>query len=419
MVPTTRGVSVFLVAVILNGLAWITSIGWFYVAASVVWSILLVNLALPPISIFGFSAQRRLNSSTGGRSPDLFEDDVARISVDLRNRSFLPKFLVTLWEECPLAAPGNERQGFFIGSVGPRAVLTLNYDVDCHQRGVYSFGPLRVQTSAPFGLFRAGRAVHAPMQATVYPKILPIETPANEGPLQGDIATTSTPGPSGEFRGSREYQTTDSPRSIHWRNSAKQGHLMVREFDRLPQGEVRVAFNPEDDLGVGRHTTLEYAIKIAATLARRSFQDGRPFRIWPGGRDSALATWHGVLEHLARLRPSADPSIRQMLGQGRQPGASVVIVSAADRPTLGLLQQQHQAAGGFTVVLLKGFGGREDPVAQESMMQMGAKVVVCTPGLLPEAMERLGMEMASPTLVRRVPSTRRPADAALARQVRS
>lgn len=414
MVPTTRGVSVFLVAVILNGLAWVTTIGWFYVAGSVVWAILLVNLALPLLSIFGFSANRRLNSSTGGRSPDVFEGDMARISVDLRNRSFLPKFLVTLWEECPLAAPGNERQGFFIGSVEPRAVLTVTYDVDCYRRGVYSFGPLRVQTSAPFGLFRAGRTVPAPIEATVYPKILPIDTPANEGPLQGDIPTISTPGPSGEFRGSREYQTSDSPRSVHWRNSAKQGHLMVREFDRFPQGEVRVALNPEVYLGEGRDTTLEYAVKIAAALARRSFQDGRPFRIWPGGRDSALATWHGVLEHLARLRPSADPSIRQMLGQGRQPGASVVIVSAADRPTLELLLQQHPAAGRFTVVLLKGFGGQEDSVAQESMMQMGTKVVVCTPGRLTDAMERLGTEMASPTLARRVPPTRWPADAVLA-----
>ena len=54
-----------------------------------------------------------------------------------------------------------------------------------------------------------------------------------------------------------------------------------------------MAFNPEIDVGQGRDTTLEYAIKIAASVARRSFLDGRPFRMWPAARDGGVDTWPG------------------------------------------------------------------------------------------------------------------------------
>ena len=195
---------------------------------------------------------------------------------------------------------------------------------------------LKLVDTFRFGLFRSVRAIDAPMEITVYPKALPLEVAPNQGALGacrelapskqesttyepslvckllilgcrplipdrllvGDATGFSRPSFSGEVRSSREFQQSDDLRHIHWRNSARSGQLMVKEFDQTPRGgEVRMALNPGVNLGWGRETTLEYAIKIAASLARYSFNEGRQFRMWPGGVGADLTTWHNVLEH--------------------------------------------------------------------------------------------------------------------------
>ena len=392
--PTKHGASMLAVAITLYGLAWATQIGWFYVADSVVWAILLVNLLLPWLGVRGLSAERRITAYSRGRSEGIFEDDTIALAITLHNRSFLPKTMITVQEWCPLAAPGDSEQRFLIGTVAPRGQVVAGYQVRCHQRGVYGFGPLRVQTFAPFGLFRARRSLAAPLEATIYPQVLPVEAAFNEGLLHGEAPDTSPPGPSGEFRGTRQFQRTDYLRNIHWKNSAKRGELMVKEFDQTPQGEVRLAFNPGVDLGEGRENTLEYAIKIAASLARRSLLDGRPFRMFPAGPSGTTASWHGVLEHLARLKSGPDAAIEELLGHRSATGVSVIVVSAADGETLDKFRRENVLGRRMVAVILEGFGQREEPRAGESLSRQGVSVVSCKVGRLPDALAALGKAMS-------------------------
>ena len=386
-----------LVALVLYGLAWATSIGWFYVADALVWAILVVNVALPTLNLRGLAAERRVTTSG-----DVFEDDVVTLAVELSSRSFVPKFLVTLTEHCPLAPPEEEEYGFLIGTVAPRGRLIADYEVRCHKRGVYDFGPLRVQTSAPFGLFRARRALDAPLRATVYPRVLLVSAFLNQGSHMGLMPDSSRPDTSGEFRGTREFQHSDRVRDIHWRNSARRGALMVREYDQMPQGELRVAFNPGIELGEGRDTTLEYSVKVAASLARLCFDDGRPFRVLPAGHHGTLATWHGVLEHLARISYGPQPSIQELLRHGNVPGVSVIAVSAADKEALGMLKRGPPPVGPFAVILMEGFGEGEDPGAGDALERLGLPVVRCRVGELPEALASLTRELMAPAAPGRV-----------------
>ena len=279
MIPTKRGVAMLVVGVVLYGLAWQTQIGWFYVADALVAALFMVNLPLPWLAMRGLSARRTVATRGAGAS-ELFEDDTVGLAIELRNTSLLPKSLISLRERCPLAAPGEEDQGFLIAGLAPRGRISAGYEVVCYRRGVFSFEPIGVETSAPFGLFRARRTLDAPLEVTVYPRVLPMGTTFSPGYLQGHMPDNSPPVTRGEFRGSREFQRGDRLRNIHWRNTARSGRLMVKEFDRTPQGEVRLAFNPGFESGEGRDTTLEYAVKIAASVARRCFLDGRPFRMW-------------------------------------------------------------------------------------------------------------------------------------------
>ena len=386
------------VGVVLYGLAWQTQIGWFYVADALVVAIFVVNLPLPWLAMRGLSARRTVENRGAGTS-DLFEDDTVGLAIELRNTSLLPKSLITIRERCPLAAPANVEQGFLIAALAPRGRISAGYQVECYHRGVFKFEPIEVETSAPFGLFRARRTLEAPLELTVYPMVLPMGTTFNPGYLQGHTPDNSPPVTSGKFRGSREFQRGDRLRNIHWRNTARSGRLMVKEFDRTPQGEVRLAFNPGFESGNGRDTTLEYAVKIAAGVARRCFLDGRPFRMWPTGPEGGPTTWHGVLEHLARLESRTDDSIPQLLSHRGLPGVSVMVVSAGDRNTLTSLQQQPFRAGHMVAVLLEGFGPREDEEAAdaaEALGRMGMTVVPCRIGELRDALESVGRMMEAP-----------------------
>lgn len=391
MRPTGGGIAMIIVAAALFGLAWHTHIGWFYVADAAVWATLVINLPLPFLTLRALSAQRFVLSRGTGPSSDIFEDDAITIAIDLRSRSLFPKLFISMTEQCTLASPEEREQMFLLAALAPRGRAQATYLVQCYRRGVFSFAPLQVSTSAPFGLFRARRRLAAPLEVLVYPQVLPMHATLGQGHLLGQRLASTVPHVSGELRGSREFQRGDLLRTLHWRNSAKRGQLMVKEFDRLPQGDVSFAFNPSIDLGEGKDTTLEYSIKIAASLARDCFLSGKPYRMWPGtDNDGSFDDWHAVLDYLARLQPSDDPALHDSLARVSHGGAVVVALSAADRQGISLLARQHDHSNRPIAVLLEGFGPGEDPNAFDLLLRAGWQAVRCGPGDIATALNDLG-----------------------------
>src|SRR5205085_1363497 len=63
-----------------------------------------------------------------------------------------------------------------------------------------------------------------------------------------------------EFHGLRAFRNGDSPRSIHWRTSARCGELMVREFEDVPTDNLVLVVDPANGPG------LEDAVSLAATI---------------------------------------------------------------------------------------------------------------------------------------------------------
>ena len=206
VIPTRLGLSLLAIAGTFYAPAWLTRIGWLYIAPPLILAILLLNLMLPPLNVRALTAERRFKSRKDGEQVDIFEDDILVMETRLSSRSLLPKIALTLREVFPCAPPGKEEYGYFIGALSPRRTSVLTYGITCYRRGVYSFPPLRVQSSAPFGFFRAVRSLEAPMEVTVYPKVLPIDVAVNQGALQGDSPRFGRPTFTGEVRSSREFQ---------------------------------------------------------------------------------------------------------------------------------------------------------------------------------------------------------------------
>ena len=114
------------------------------------------------------------------------------------------------------------------------------------QRGAYPVnGRAEVETSFPFGLFRARREVRVTGKLIVWPQTVAL-------PNLPDVAETSSVddsfsdrrvGDLGDMLGTRLFREGDSLRRVHWAQTARQQTLIVTERQAPLTTSVRVVLD--------------------------------------------------------------------------------------------------------------------------------------------------------------------------------
>ena len=177
------------------------------------------------------------------------------------------------------------------------------------------------------------------------------------------------------------FQSGDQARHIHWRSTARRGQIMMKEFDGAPQSEVLLTFNPSVDIGHGRESTLEYSVKITASVAHWCFQQGRPFLMWPSPGEGTPPTLSSVLEFLASLEKwPEETSIEPFLSRRGPMSNLIVVVSDSDQETLRSLGHQRSSLGHTVTILLEGFSEDDDLVANRPLLPEDMATVPCRKG---------------------------------------
>ncbi len=233
-----------------------------------VWVVLLVVLLLlyPAGYLWVRSQVQAVRFERQRQGAVLVAGDLLREEFTLQNRSRLP----VLWAEFHDA---SDLPGYQPGSVVAAAVggdYRWAKEVECSQRGVFRLGPHRLRLGDPFGLFEAEIVYDRAETLLIYPRVvqLPqVELPrgaaggvaARRRPLLGVLPAASV----------REYSQGDSMRHVHWPTTAHRAHLMVKELELEPAGDVWIVLNLHAAVqrGEGRSGTLEYAIILAASMA--------------------------------------------------------------------------------------------------------------------------------------------------------
>jgi uncharacterized protein (DUF58 family) len=139
------------------------------------------------------------------------------------------------------------------------------------KRGTYQFGPLRVSTRFPFGLFARTIVVQNTQTCVVLPRLGRLtrgwETRRREA-CAGADRRGGSPGPEGDFYGVREWRHGDQLRLIHWRGSARLDTLVVRQFERPRNRDVALLLDlwepqPAEE---AHRENVELAVSFAATV---------------------------------------------------------------------------------------------------------------------------------------------------------
>lgn len=145
------------------------------------------------------------------------------------------------------------------------------------RRGKIIFSGAYVFPKGVFGLFKKGRIVDLPGDIIVFPRILPVEKmECMDGSRNADsekVRETPETGPGYELKSLREYVPGDSPRTIHWKSSAKTGGLKVKEFHReVDAGTVIFIDNFFSESYSG---DFEDLMTVAASLLNNSYEAGK------------------------------------------------------------------------------------------------------------------------------------------------
>ena len=389
MIPTRRGLFFIGVGVVTYLLAQQSNVGWFYVADAFVWAVLLVNLALARWTLWGLRIHRRLSADHGAATDGLFEGDAVRVTVQVSNPGRMPRYFFSVADHCPLEAPDSQTKRALVGYVAPGSSVPWSYAVECYRRGEHQFGPVRLECSAPFGLFRARRKMNAPLRVLVYPQVFDFAVARPRGELREGPTVPSPAQRIGEFRGAREYQPGDSLRQVHWKSSARSGRLMVKEYDKSPESQTVLFINAGHNAGTGKESTFEYGIKLAASIARACYRRDSSFRMAPPGLGVQFPQWRAALEYLARLAEGEGAPAERGLASLARAGRVIAIVAATDGE--GLRAVRRLPAGRLAaVVLLQGFDAEhEEAGVAAALSGAGVPVVACTPGGIQRALDEL------------------------------
>jgi uncharacterized protein (DUF58 family) len=308
------------------------------------------------------SVQRLIDRAQVGQTTD------ERISV--RNTTFIPKIWIEV--DDPSNLPG--RRASRVVSLAGKASRSWRTQTTLSRRGVYDVGPLSVSSGDPFGLFRATRRQGEPSSIIVYPPFVDLPhftvPPANL-PGEGRFRKRThyvTPNASGV----RDYVTGDSFNRIHWRSTARTGKLMVKNFELDPASDIWIVLDLQRGVqaGSGDESTEEYAVKIAASVARHFLNQNRNvglmlyserLEIIDAERGGQQIT--RILESLAVARAISEVRAGDLLNvEGRRFGRHTTLVvitpSVDEHWVLSLLQLTGRGVKGAAVLIEPStFGG--------------------------------------------------------------
>lgn len=248
---------------------------------------------------------------------------------------------------------------------GQRAHVELVRRAD--RRGVFASGDVTLASGAPFGFLRSKRGVPVESRMTVVPRWVelrsfPILEPSS---FPSDVLhERARTGAGEEFLGVRDYRPGDPPRSVHWRSTARAGHLIVREFEEEVASRVALVL-AGGDTGAPPDSAFEALASAAASIAIYALQTGHPVdlvRSAPGDKVERIADpdRFGLLDWLARAEP-----IDAALG----PLAAASLERIGRRGTVVLLTPTTGRAGASLVEavrLVQSYGSRAIVVAARS-----------------------------------------------------
>ncbi len=294
-----------------------------YLVLGMLLAMIIVSGVLSEQTLRGLRVRRELPRQVFAGRPFL-------TGIALSNdKSKLPSFSVQV-EDVIDGRPLAKKCYFLKVPAGARQHTSYRAEFD--RRGRYVYEGLLVGTRFPFAFFVKSRRYGERAELLALPRIHPIvELPVEARDLLGPVSRPRR-GWGREFHGLRDYYPGDDARDIHWKRSAREGRLLLREYESEGSRSVTVLLNTRlapgttpPPPGDPASNELEACVDLAASLLVHFAQRGfnvelrtvdHHHAISPGGRGLNAALRTLALVPFEAAEPDARP-LRPGRGGGR------------------------------------------------------------------------------------------------------
>ncbi len=312
-------------------------------------------ITLPAVSYFlGWYTLRGLQFEREAPTP-VWEGEETSITYKITNPSRIARFFVSIEEiHDPDVESISMNPSLF--NIKGGATEEVKNTVRFKRRGVFESGSFEVSALDPLGVFSFTRNIASETETVVYPMARQLGQTLSNGSISlgwNEATKNARAGDGVDTFGVRGYLPGDPLRHIHWRQTARTGTLTVVEYEETQAVNLRIVLDTTKSAIVGQHadTSLEYAIRVAATIARDAVQSGAGIELVTADTSSSgtIAGWNGligqrgigqlykIMDALARVEAQSKVSAGQLLEScvNSVPlGTTVIVICLQYEPSL-------------------------------------------------------------------------------------
>jgi len=262
----------------------LTRWGIAYLVASVVLGLAAVNtgnnalmallgLALGSYVVSGTWSRQVLGAieATVDLPTEVYADRPAVVDVKLENTSgIFPAYGLVIRD----AEGRSVFREFFLATGQHRR---HSVEVVFPKRGWQELGPWRLEVLLPLGFFLKSKILVAGRQVLVYPRLLPASViSVRRGGGRRSPDALESRGREGDVTQLRDFHEGDELRAIHWKQTARQQHLVVVERQRATERPVFYVVDPrlEDPTDPHQLERFEHLVSEVATGVVRRLREG-------------------------------------------------------------------------------------------------------------------------------------------------
>ncbi len=275
--------------------------------------------------------------------PDAYAGDLLRLHYTVSNHSRFFPLLAAMITEVPEKNASNTKfKAAALLHIGPQSRCKVTGSFVPYSRGRVAMREVKLTTRFPFGLLQKTLVFECPRKTMILPHILAIKPEiirVRQGHGEEVRKQTDSSGSSNEYWGLREYTPGDPKRAIAWKQSARQGKLVVVEHAQPISTRLWISIaEPKPGL-MNDPIKSERAISLAASIITQATARGVPVGLWMPTHGIRMMPGNGKAHMMRCLRALGmidfDQSPTRSTGRSSPPpsaSADDVLVIAIDQP---------------------------------------------------------------------------------------
>jgi uncharacterized protein (DUF58 family) len=235
------------------------------------------------------------------------------------------------------------------------------------RRGCYHLEGFKLSTQFPFGLFIKSAARNDPgnnlMALWVYPRVLPVSSELLSRAAMESASVSDRTGQAAGFNHFREHHEGDDRRQIHWRLSARQGRLIIKEREREEGGEWALFFNNTAPpvRTAAWDDRFERAVEAVASCAAFLLNAGLKVSLQTAAQKVAAGEGTGHLDRLLKTLTLLEPIGPESGAAWPDPaGQPAILIRMEEEPLWAGKESLFQAV--LTIDPKAGFPGLQEEI---------------------------------------------------------